>query len=74
MCTFLFMLHVSAAQGYLQPTHCLRSLLHCALGHIVLLRHVVVLIINFDAIRCFSSYLVLQPFLCPTGILLVVCI
>jgi hypothetical protein len=53
----MFMIHVSAAQGHLQATHFLRSLLHCALGQIVLLRHVVVVILTFDVIGCFSSYL-----------------
>jgi hypothetical protein len=47
------MLHVSAAQGHLQATHLLRSLLHYALGEIVPLRHVVVVIINFDDVGCF---------------------
>jgi hypothetical protein len=53
------MLRVSAAragQGHLQATHILRSLLHCTLGQIVLLRHIIV-VINFDVVGCFSSYL-----------------
>jgi hypothetical protein len=51
----VFMLHVSAAQGHLQPTPFIRSLLHCALGQIVLLRHVVVVIINFNDVGRFLS-------------------
>jgi hypothetical protein len=47
------MLHVSAAQGHLQATHFLRSLLHNALGQIVLLRRVVV--INFDDVGWFLA-------------------
>jgi hypothetical protein len=54
----------------------LRSLLHCAPGAIVLSMHVVV-IIYFDDVGCFSSYLFYcGHFLCPTGCAarLVVCI
>jgi hypothetical protein len=65
----VFMLHVSAAQGHLQATHFLRSLLHCALGQIILLRHVIIVIINFDAVGCFSSYLLYCSRLCvPLGV------
>jgi hypothetical protein len=46
------MLHVSAAQGHLQATHFLRSLLHYVLGQIVLLRHIVLVIINFNDVGC----------------------
>jgi hypothetical protein len=54
----VFMLHVPAIQGHLQATYfSLRSLLHYALGQIVFLGHVTVVIINFDVVGCFSSYL-----------------
>jgi hypothetical protein len=47
------MLHVSAAQGHLQATHFLNSLRNCAIGQIVHLKHVVVVISNFDDIGHF---------------------
>jgi hypothetical protein len=52
----MFMLHVSAACGHLQATHFLWSLLHCALGQIELLRHIVA-IINFDVTCYLKRYL-----------------
>jgi hypothetical protein len=43
--------------GYLQATHFLRTLMHCAPGQIVLIRYVIVVIINFDVVGCFSPYI-----------------
>jgi hypothetical protein len=56
----VFMLHVSATQGHFQATHFLRSLLHCALGQIVLLRHAIVVIINFDDEGCFPIFCIVD--------------
>jgi hypothetical protein len=64
------MLHVSATQGHLHATDFQMSLLHCALGEIVLLKHFVVVIINSD-VRRFSSYLLYCSRFCvPLGVLL----
>jgi hypothetical protein len=55
----------------------LRSLLHYVLGQIVLLRHIVLVIINFNDVGCLSSFFFffgLRPFVCPIwcAVLLVV--
>lgn len=69
-CTFSAygMLNVLATQGHLQATF-LRSLLHFALGQIiVLLRHVVFVITrNLMLKDVFLPVFLFQPFLCPIG-------
>jgi hypothetical protein len=60
------MLHVSAAQGHIQATHFLSSLLHCVLCKILLLRHVGV-IINSVVVGC-SLIFFIVAFYVPLGV------
>jgi hypothetical protein len=64
----VFMLHVSAAQGPLQTSHFFRSLLHCALRQIVLLRHVIVVIIRFDDVEYFPPIFCIAAICFPLGV------